>query len=539
MATPIRPVVVPGGGWVVRTTNDAVAIFAVSAVAPTLAWWLWVVAVALRATTLLLLRRARHGPALVVVLDGLVVVAVASAFPDIALALLLPWTATTVAVAVGGDRARMSVTSVTSVVVAVLAVRHGVTTPPAALVAGAVGAGVVAWVLGEQVRVLRDGNSSVLSWLRGRSTRMLDATSEALLMTDAAGAVVQGNAAAAVLAGVEPARLAGSRCDELGLHHGLRALECRDVCPLLALAADGDVEVWQDVGGGQRRHLLARATPVRDRAGRLVEVTHAFRDISGLRRAEEAETLFLAAASHELKTPLTVIRGFTTLLRDTEVPPEQRVEMLDTVIGRAVELNTIVERLLLTGKVGSGRLELTLLPADLGDIVDERAAAITAVSPRHDVQVTRPDHVPFVLGDADSLPTVVDHLLENAVKYSPDGGAVAVRLVADAEHVVLAVTDHGIGMSPADAARCFDRFWQGDVGERRRFGGTGIGLYVVRQLVEGMHGTVEAYSRPGHGTTMVVRLRRADVVAEAARDADEPPRLGMVDTVMTHVGVTR
>src|SRR6202023_3040733 len=117
--------------------------------------------------------------------------------------------------------------------------------------------------------------------------------------------------------------------------------------------------------------------------------------------------------------------------------------------------------------------------------------------------------LPRVDGDVLATDIIIGQLLENAVKYSPDGGTVAVRALPSGDSVVVTVSDEGVGIAPGDHERIFERFVQGEAGDRRRFGGIGLGLYIVKQLARAQDGEVAASSRPGGGTCMRLQLRRA------------------------------
>jgi signal transduction histidine kinase len=140
-----------------------------------------------------------------------------------------------------------------------------------------------------------------------------------------------------------------------------------------------------------------------------------------------------------------------------------------------------------------------------GPILEERAHTLFKATGRT-VECEIADDVPDVAADPQGLVTVVDHLLDNALKYSPNGAPVWVRASRLGDGARIDIQDGGIGMDAEQAAHCFDKFWQAESTDVRRFGGTGIGLYIVRSLVEGMGGTVEVHSTAGVGTTFTVIL---------------------------------
>jgi signal transduction histidine kinase len=137
------------------------------------------------------------------------------------------------------------------------------------------------------------------------------------------------------------------------------------------------------------------------------------------------------------------------------------------------------------------------------------AAAFRPLSDRHVIVTDIPDDLPAAVGDTMATDIIIGQLLENAFKYSPDGGTVAVRAEVRGGWIEVTVADDGIGIAEGDRERIFDRFFQGETGDRRRFGGVGIGLFIVRRLAQAQQGEVTASSRPSGGTAMCLRLRAA------------------------------
>ena len=348
--------------------------------------------------------------------------------------------------------------------------------------------------------------------LRSKSDVILDHVADGVMVTDAHGVVLQCNPAALRVIGATDT-VEGLSCHEvLALHDGERAFDCSSGCPLLDLADGADallgIEVWRDAGDGRRQPLLANAALVPKEGADSFEVVHSLRDITRLKQAEEAKTMFLATASHELKTPLTVINGFAqTLSTHEDLEPEMRAAALDAIRTRAAELTRIVDRLLLSSRIEAGRVRLNVDDVPVGPVVSDRVTAFASATTRT-VDLDVPADLPSAFGNQDALITVVDHLLDNAVKYSPDGEPVSVDATSDAASVSIMVTDHGIGMDAEQAGHCFDKFWQAESTDVRRFGGTGIGLYIVQSLVEAMGGAVAVHSELGKGSTFTVRLSR-------------------------------
>jgi len=355
-----------------------------------------------------------------------------------------------------------------------------------------------------------------------KAEAILAGIGDAVVTTSADGVIRTANRAAEGVLGCEATAAVDERCGTLiGLRDGARTLGCEGRCQLLDLHGEATVEVHRTGPNGQRQPLLASATPLIDADGTVVEVIHSFRDITSVKQADEAKTLFLATASHELKTPLTVIRGFAQMLHSAQLEPEQQGEATTAIEARATQLSSIVDRLLMTSRIEAGHVDLEPTSCRIDDVLVQRTRELEAATGRT-VERHLPDDLPLAWADLDALTTVLDHLLENAAKYSPDGGPVVVAADVDDDHVRIRCTDHGIGMTAEQQARCFDRFWQAEGTDVRRFGGTGIGLYIVRSLVEAMDGRIEVDSAPGRGTTFTIHLRRRPPGPTGPVDHDQP-----------------
>jgi PAS domain S-box-containing protein len=362
---------------------------------------------------------------------------------------------------------------------------------------------------------------------------------DCVVVTDTGGEILQWNDAAERIIGCPRDKAIGRHCsDVLGLRIGEHELDCSKGCALLASNdASGDSlgqEAWRTLDGERRQPLLATADVVRDRDGKVSEVVHSLRDITRLKEADEAKTLFLATASHELKTPLTVIQGFTETLSNSSFDESHEKQALEAVHRRAKQLNGIVDRILLSSRLEAGRAKISCAQIDIEPILNERTDALRAATERDVLLDTEPG-LPEVMADQTALITVLDHLLENAVKYSPDGGQVRLEARVGENGVELKVADAGIGMDPEQAERCFEKFWQAESSDVRRFGGTGIGLYIVRSLVEAMGGEIEVESKVGSGTAFKFSLPRAESPEEVSPAGEGEP--SVIREFMRQIGV--
>jgi PAS domain S-box-containing protein len=239
-----------------------------------------------------------------------------------------------------------------------------------------------------------------------------------------------------------------------------------------------------------------------------------FRDVTAAKELEEAKDLFLATTSHELRTPITVVQGFASTLvsRWDQLSDADRRSAVRTIAERAGSLGRLVEQLLLGSRAGADQLPVNNGPFDLAGLLRAAVVSFGPLSDKHEVVADVPADLPPAHGDSMATDIIVGQLLENAFKYSPSGGMVTVRARVAGPTIEVDVEDEGIGIAPADHERIFERFVQGETGDRRRFGGVGIGLYIVRRLAVAQDGTVViAQSRPAGGTVMRLSLRRADV----------------------------
>jgi signal transduction histidine kinase len=247
-----------------------------------------------------------------------------------------------------------------------------------------------------------------------------------------------------------------------------------------------------------------------------------FRDVTAAKELEEAKDLFLATTSHELRTPITVVQGFASTLanRWDKLSDADRRSAVQTIVDRAGALAKLVEQLLLGSKAGAEQLAMSNGPFDLAGLVRGAAVAFRPLSDQHTLTVDIPDQLPKAFGDPTATDVIIGQLLENAFKYSPDGGNVTVAARASGDQIEVTVEDEGIGIPPADRERVFERFVQGETGDRRRFGGIGLGLYIVRQLARAQDAEVTAEGREGGtGTVMRLQLRSADAAERPAAAA--------------------
>ncbi len=281
---------------------------------------------------------------------------------------------------------------------------------------------------------------------------------------------------------------------------------------------------------GTFRWHLCRMVPERDEGGAVAGWICTATDIDQQKRIEEAnkELLasekdaraqaevanrskdeFLATVSHELRTPLNAILGWTRMLRTGAVDARQLPRVLETIERNARAQTQLVDEILDVSRIIAGKLRVNILKMDLHAVARAAVEAVRPAAEAKGLEVVcdlRPGSEEFC-GDPDRLQQVIWNLLSNAIKFTPRGGRVELTVARSRSHVELIVADTGMGIQPAFLPHVFDRFWQADSSMTRTQGGLGLGLAIVRHLVEVHGGTVQAQSEgEGKGARLTVRL---------------------------------
>ena len=238
----------------------------------------------------------------------------------------------------------------------------------------------------------------------------------------------------------------------------------------------------------------------------------AFRDVTEERGVERMKSDFVSTVSHELRTPLAAIYGAAVTLRREDMPlePQQRSDLLGVVATEAHRLARIVNDILWASRLDAESVPFSIGAHDAREIA-ERIVQTTRVSlPENvDLDLVTPSGLPPLVADPDKLSQVLSNLVENAVKYSPGGGRVEVRLEQRDGSIWFLVSDEGIGIPPGERERVFEKFYRLDPNLTQGVGGTGLGLYICRELVSRMDGQIWVEPSAGPGTTVVVELPAA------------------------------
>lgn len=246
-----------------------------------------------------------------------------------------------------------------------------------------------------------------------------------------------------------------------------------------------------------------------------------FRDITTELEEEEKQSDFISTASHEMRTPVASIEGYLGLALNpqTATIDERAKKYLEAAHASSQHLGRLFKDLLDVTKLDDGRLKVHEVPVEIVSVVREMANArekdMHAKHLKYSFGTTGPvtgdkqiDQLVYAAVDLDFLREILDNLIENAIKYTPDGGEIWVNARGDGDKVLINVTDTGIGVSPEDAGHIFQKFYRVDNSQTRQIGGTGLGLYLVKQRVEAMGGRVWVESSFGDGSTFFVSLPR-------------------------------
>jgi PAS domain S-box-containing protein len=337
---------------------------------------------------------------------------------------------------------------------------------------------------------------------RAEAARALATIADGVFLVDEHGVIRIWNTAAEVITGLPAAAVRGRPAAEV-LPEWERISELVPVSPprgrpaapqTIPLTVSGR-ELWLSTSG----------------VGSSEGAVYAFRDVTEERRLERLKSDFVATVSHELRTPLAAVYGAALTLAGRDLVGHDDVQraLVAQIAEQSARLAAIVEDILLTGELEAGRLRLE--PAEVDPLELARAAVETArarFGANAELELVAAEDVGSINADAGRLRQVLDNLIENAIKYSPGDARTEVRVEADELSVSIVVADEGIGIPPEEHERIFQKFYRLDPAQADGVGGSGLGLYVCRELVERMDGRVLVESAPGRGSTFRVELPR-------------------------------
>lgn len=325
-----------------------------------------------------------------------------------------------------------------------------------------------------------------------------------LVVTSNEGRVTQMNASARAIFNVT-SDVIGRDVRDVILNDQIRAL--------ILAAQEGNegnqTEATISTDGRVERTYNVQSAQVKNEEGRQIGVVTIFNDVTELKNIERMKSAFVATVSHELRTPLTAIKGFvSTLLMNDDFPEEDRREFYTIIDHECDRLTRLINDLLNIARIEAGEsLKPHYSEVDVRALCKKVALIQQQASHNHQLVLNAPDEFPVIIADEDKLDQIVTNLVSNAIKYSPEGGKVTIHLKVDDDHVLIGVQDEGIGIPKEHLSKVFDRFHRVHNEDNRKIYGTGLGLFLVKHLVEQIHlGKVWAESEVGVGSTFWVRI---------------------------------
>lgn len=332
---------------------------------------------------------------------------------------------------------------------------------------------------------------------RAEAALVLERVGDGIFRLDGAGRITTWNPAAARMTGVPNEEATGKFAGEIleGWDEPSKELE---LAPPEGTASRrslpfqfGDTELWLSISGVKLP----------------VGAVYAFHDVTAVHELERRQHDFIATVSHELRTPLASVYGALRTLQRSDLDSDQREMMIQVATDQCERLRRLVDEILVANEVDSTELRLHDVSIEPLEIVK---SVMAAIEPRLSTQIMleleAEDGLPLLRTDPDRLQQVLGNLLDNAIKYSPDGGSIRIEVKSSEGIVSFAVSDRGPGIPLVERERIFERFYRLDPGQTKGVGGTGLGLFICRELVEQMGGTISVASADGGGSVFKVDL---------------------------------
>jgi signal transduction histidine kinase len=228
---------------------------------------------------------------------------------------------------------------------------------------------------------------------------------------------------------------------------------------------------------------------------------------------EHTKAQFLDLAAHELRIPLTLIRGYNSMLQDGALNPARIPEIAQLLEAKLSQIDRLVDQMLETARLENGRLELHLEPVDLHEVTARQIARLKPLAPKHTLVLSSKTRPVAVRADLSRIETIVGNLIDNAIKYSPQGGQVECEVGTSSDQAFVRVRDHGVGIAPEHMPLLFKRFGRLPTTSNKKIRGTGLALYLCQELARRHGGDVTVESVPELGSEFTLRLPASNIAA--------------------------
>ena len=354
---------------------------------------------------------------------------------------------------------------------------------------------------------------SQISQEKQRLDALLDSAADGILILSPEHTITRCNPAFAHYLGVSPQELIGKSHEDVVvlLRHGdnmtLEQAEAGGwpLTPNATLYVEGDL----DRSGGIPLPVGITYAPLVSTEGGLLNIIASVRDITRFREAEEIKSTFISVISHELKTPVALIKGYVGTLRREDASWDREIieDSLAVIEEEADRLTVLIENLLDASRLQAGGIKINLCDVDLKNLAEQAAQRLETQTTQHKIRVEFPDDFPIIIGDEERLVQVFSNLISNAIKYSPSGGEIRINAQVRADQVIVCVTDQGTGVAPDDMPHIFDRFYRSQ-NAARTTKGAGLGLYLARAVIEAHGGSIWVEPHVEKGARLCFSLPR-------------------------------
>ncbi len=348
---------------------------------------------------------------------------------------------------------------------------------------------------------------------RARMNNLLDSMADGVLILSPANLIARSNPSLGNMLGMEVSDIVGKAHEEVIRWQKPPKEQTLEQAQMGGWPLSEHAHLYVE-GDLQRKSMAPLAVgityaPLLSEEGRLINIISTVRDISSFREADAVKSTFISIISHELKTPVALIKGYVSTLRRDDVRWDSEIvqDSLKVIEEESDRLAGMIENLLDASRLQAGGMVIQRTDLSLPDLAGRVAQRMRSQSSHHKIEVRFPDFFPVILADENRIQQVLTNLVGNAIKYSA-GGTVTIGGDVRADTVVLYVADEGPGIKPDEIPHVFDRFYRGsDMSKVTK--GAGLGLYLTKQIIEAHGGQIWVDTQPGHGTRIYFSLPRS------------------------------